>query len=154
MSKLEQELAKRLKGFENKVAKVGWFPSAQYPDDEGGLHVAEAAIINELGAPAANIPARPFIRPTIEREGKGWAEQLQKGARAVMRGAISADEVLHVVGRKAASDIQKTISEVRNPPLAPSTLAKRRAGGYTDQPLHRTGLMISTCTNTVGAPEE
>ena len=153
MSKLEQELAKRLAGFQNKVAKVGWFPSAQYPDSEGGLKVAEVAIIQELGAPAANIPARPFLMPTIESEGKKWAENIQKGARAVMRGATTADNVLQIVGAQAAGDIRKAISEVRSPPLAPSTLAKRRSDGYTDQPLNRTGLMIATCTNVVGAPE-
>ena len=154
MSKLEQELAKRLKGFENKVAKVGWFPTAQYPAEEGGLHVAQVAIIQELGAPAANIPPRPFIAPTIAKEGNEWAKQIQKGARAVMRGATNVETVLQIVGQQAAGDIRKTISEVRSPPLAPSTLAKRAADGYTDQPLNRTGLMIATCTNTVGAPEE
>lgn len=153
MSKLEKELAKRLVGFENKVAKVGWFPTAIYPENEGGLHVAEVAIIQELGAPAANIPPRPFIMPTINEKGKEWASSIEKGARAVMRGATTVDNVLQIVGAKAAGDIRKTISEVRTPPLAPSTLAKRAADGYTDQPLNRTGLMIATCTNVVGAPE-
>jgi hypothetical protein len=153
-SRLEQELAKRLGQFKGKVAKVGWFPSAQYPEDEGGLHVAEVAIIQELGAPAANIPARPFIMPTVNAQGDKWAENIGKGVKAVMRGATTMDNVLQIVGAQAAGDIRKTISEVRSPPLAEYTLAKRRADGYTDQPLHRTGYMIATCTNVVGEAEE
>lgn len=150
MSRMAQELAKRLAAFDTKVAKIGWFESAQYPEDEGGLHVAQVAIIQELGAPEANIPPRPFIQPTISNEGKKWAKNLEKGAAAVMRGAITAENVLEIVGQQAAADIRKAISEVRYPPLAESTLARRRADGYTDQPLNRTGYMIATCTSIIG----
>lgn len=147
MSRMAQELAKRLAAFDTKVAKVGWFESAQYPE---GPHVAEVAIIQELGAPGAGIPPRPFIHPTIAAEGAKWAENISKGAVAVMHGRTTAENVLEIVGQQAAADIRKTISEVREPELAESTKAQRDRDGFTHQPLNRTGLMIATCTSVVG----
>lgn len=143
----QTELEKRMKGFEKKVAKVGWLETAKYPD---GKPVAEVALIHELGAPGANIPARPFIAPTIEAQGEKWKENLSKGVQAVIRGATTAEDVLTIVGQQAAGDIRKTISEVREPELAPATIAQRMREGRTDQPLNRTGLMIATCTSVVG----
>lgn len=144
------ELAARLAAFEGRVAKVGWFDSAIYPD---GIHVAEVAIIQEMGAPGANIPARPFIRPTIAEQREKWGENIRKGVAAVARGATTADNVLEIVGQQAAGDVRKSISEVRTPPLAESTLAQRARDGFTDQPLNRTGYMIATCTHLVGDAE-
>lgn len=147
---MESELLKRLEGLEGRQAKVGWFESAEYPN---GMKVATVAVIQEFGAPGANIPARPFIRPTIADQKEKWAENIEKGARAVMRGAVTADAMLEIVGQKAAGDIRKTISEVRSPELAESTKAQRQRDGFTDQPLNRTGYMIATCTNVVGNSE-
>lgn len=144
------ELAKRLEAFQGRVAKVGWFETARYPEGE---QVASVALIQEFGAPGANIPARPFIRPTISAEGDKWKENITKGVQAVVRGAVTADQVLEIVGQQAAGDIRKTISEVRTPPLADSTIAQRMREGRTDQPLNRTGLMIATCTSVVGDAE-
>lgn len=149
MSAME-ELAKRLEAFQGRVAKVGWFETARYPEGE---QVASVALIQEFGAPGANIPARPFIRPTIDAEGDKWKENIAKGVQAVVRGAVTADQVLEIVGQQAAGDIRKTISEVRSPPLADSTIAQRMREGRTDQPLNRTGLMIATCTSVVGDAE-
>lgn len=80
-------------------------------------------------------------------------ENITKGVQAVVRGAVTADQVLEIVGQQAAGDIRKTISEVRTPPLADSTIAQRMREGRTDQPLNRTGLMIATCTSVVGDAE-
>lgn len=51
-----------LKNLEGKVAKVGWVKKTSY---DTGTPVAYVASINEFGVPGKNIPARPFMRPTI-----------------------------------------------------------------------------------------
>jgi len=147
---MEEELARRLEGFNGRQAKVGWFESAEYPN---GKKVAEIAIIQEFGAPGANIPPRPFIRPTFNAQKEKWTEDIEKGVKAVLRGATTAENVLTIVGQKAAGDIRKAISDVSSPELAESTKAQRHRDGFTDEPLNRTGYMIATCTSIVGNVE-
>ncbi len=145
------DYAERADGFEGIEAKVGWFESAKYPD---GTPVATVAMIHEFGAPGANIPARPFMRPTIADKGPEWNENIAKGIRAVLAGRTTADNVLTQVGMQAAGHIRQAISQVRSPALAASTIAQRERNGRTDQPLHDTGLMIATLTSIVGEVEE
>ena len=57
------------KEFENMVAQVGIPSGIQYED---GTDVAFVAAIHEFGAPAANIPARPFIMPTVAEQKDQW----------------------------------------------------------------------------------
>lgn len=152
MSKALDALLQRADELQSKVAKVGWFEGTRYTDD--GMSVAEVAVIQEFGAPAAHIPPRPFMNPTIEQNKELWADNLAKGARAVLAGKITEEQVLDQVGGQAAGQIRKTISEVREPELAESTLAQRRRDGFTDQPLNRTGYMIATCTHIVGKADE
>lgn len=146
-----EALDERLKDFATRVAKVGWFESARYEDD--GISVAEVAIIQEFGAPAAHIPPRPFFRPTIDQNKGAWSEKIAQGARQVLKGNMSADDVLEAVGQLARGQLQQTISEVRSPPLAPRTIAQRMREGRTDQPLNRTGHMIATVSSVVGDKE-
>ena len=150
---MEEELARRLEGFNGRQAKVGWFESARYTADGQDISVAEVAIIQEFGAPGANIPPRPFIRPTFNAQKEKWTEDIEKGVKAVMRGATTAENVLTIVGQKAAGDIRKAISDVSSPELAESTKAQRRRNGFTEEPLNRTGYMIATCTSVVGNVE-
>jgi hypothetical protein len=170
------ELAKRLAAFEGRQAKVGWFETARYPD---GKQVAEVAIIQEMGAPGASIPARPFIRPTVEAKREEWTEQFIKGAKAVVRGAVTAEQVLEIMGQKAAGDIRTVLASGDFLKLSPITLMLRKwkdedssfkvngtmvgaaaqavkegeEGSSRTQPLHDTGLMIATLTSVVGDDE-
>lgn len=145
------EMARRLEEFEGRVAQVGWFESAQYPN---GMPVASVALIHEFGAPGANIPARPFLRPTIAEHQAEWREKIIQGIRAVGAGAMTADDVLTQIGALAAGQTRQTISNVREPALAASTLESRERRGRTDQPLNDSGYMIATLTNAVGDAEE
>ncbi len=172
----QTELEKRMKGFENKVAKVGWLETAKYPD---GKPVAEVALIHELGAPAAGIPARPFIKKTINAKRVEWTEQFKQGVQAVMRGAIDADQVLEIMGQKTAGDVRATLASGDFLKLSPITLMLRKwrdedpnfkvngamvgaaaqavkegeVGSSRTQPLHDTGYMIATLTSVTGATE-
>ena len=150
---MEEELAKRLEGFNGRQAKVGWFESARYTADGQDISVAEVAVIQEFGAPGANIPPRPFIRPTFNAQKEKWTAHIEKGVKAVMRGAITADEALDTVGSIAAEDIKMAIRDLTTPELAESTKEQRRRDGFTDEPLNRTGHMIAACNRIVGSVE-
>lgn len=138
---------------DGKVGKVGFFASSKYED---GTPVAYVATIQEFGHPEGGIPARPFIRPTIAREQANWRLLAQSGARAILAGNYTIEQVLEGIGLQAAGDIRKTISEIWTPALADATIAdrmRRRADGKTtgnlNKPLVDTGYMLSQVQNTV-----
>jgi len=152
MSGIAEKLRSRMqRDIEHKVIKIGWLESAVY---ENGTPVGEVAAIQEFGT--ATIPARPFIRPTIEEKKSEWSKNIQDGVREVMRGAMTADAMLQIVGNGAAGDIKKTISELTSPELEESTILARvrrtASGDRTDsieKPLVDTGTMLATLTSVV-----
>lgn len=176
--KINKTLAKIPEGFQNKEAKVGWFPGAEYED---GPPVAYVALIQEKGAPSVSIPPRPFIRPAIKDGSKHWSAILADGVRKKINGQASAHDVLVTVGEQAAGDIRKKISEIQEPELSPITVMLRsmrradanlhvtgktvgeaaervKAGDKPDagtptKPLVDEGLLLNSCTSQVGPKE-
>lgn len=147
------DLGHRLEQLSGKVAKAGWFSTSKYED---GTPVAYIASIHEFGSPKNNIPPRPFMRPTTNREVLQWTKLLADGARAVLAGKSTAAKVMEAVGLRAAGDIARSITLVFSPPLKPATIAARRRRlsdkktvGSLTKPLVDTGLMLATVTNTV-----
>ena len=144
-----------LKNLDGKVGKVGWFEKSKY-DDEDSTPVAFVAAQNEYGNPNKNIPARPFMRPTIAEQQTTWSRITAQGAKQVLEGNQTIGDVLETLGLKAAGDIRKTISRITTPPLSPITIAARLARrsnkstvGNLTKPLIDTGIMYQTLTNTV-----
>lgn len=166
---LLEQLPKSLAG---RVAQAGWFPGAVYED---GTPVAYVAAIQEYGSPANGVPPRPFIRPTIEQSKGEWVDEMGKGVRAVIRGRVTSEQMLEVVGLRVASDIQARIEAGPHLPLSPITLMLRKwaregrvitgktvgeaaaavaagesDGGVNSDPLRDTGLLIATLNSAVG----
>jgi hypothetical protein len=111
-------------GFANQEAKVGFFADQAYPD--GGPPVGYVAAIQEFGSPENGIPPRPFMRPTVEDKKGEWAADITNGMRAVIKGRMTAYDVLDHVGRAAAGDIVKTIVGGDFKQLSPITLMLRK----------------------------
>ncbi len=142
-----------LNGISNKVAKVGFFPSAIYED---GTHVAYVATIQEYGVAQKGIPPRPFMRPTIEKQQMTWRAIADQGARSMLAGKATGEQVLEAIGLKAAGDIRRTISQIQSPALKPSTIAARLRGyadkkttGNLTKPLVHTGTLINSVSSEV-----
>jgi len=176
LSKIRSRLESIPAQFANKQAKVGWFPSAKYED---GTNVAYVALIQEVGAPEVGIPARPFMKPAVEANKDEWASQMRKGAKAVLNGRVSVDNVLEQVGMLAASDVQVQIETGDHQELSPTTILLRKwrregrkisgktvgeaaaavqadpslIAGVNADPLRDSGLMIATLTSQVGRAE-
>lgn len=165
------ELMKRMEELSKKEIKVGWLESAKYDES---TQVAQVAATNEFGSPANHIPPRPFFRPAIEEHGKNWIKTATLGAKKVIKGDMSAEQVLDAVGQLARADVQQKIASIRSPALSPITLILRKwrregraigegsiaaavaalKAGETyddvpDQPLNDTGHMIATLTSVV-----
>lgn len=167
-----ETLENRLKELAGVETKVGWFPGATYPD---GTKVAYVAAIQEYGA--GPIPPRPFFRTTVADRKAAWAQDAANGARAVLKGSVTGEQVMDALGERAQEDVKETINQITSPPLSPITLelramrhknpnlkitgalvgqvaAKVRQPGYTlasgtpDKPLVDSRLLITTLTHT------
>lgn len=102
------------------VLRAGFLETAKYPD---GQSVAEVAAIQNFGAPAAGIPARPFFTNAVARGSAEWAGKL---AALLKMTDFDAERALAMMGPVLAFDIQKSITETNAPPLSEITLQLRK----------------------------
>lgn len=121
-----EKLEQALKQIRDKVRKgaevrVGFRENATYPD---GTKVATVAAINNFGAPAAGIPARPFFSNMIARNSPDWGEQF---AAVLTAADYEADAALDLMGDSIAWQLRQAIIETDSPANSPVTnLLKQR----------------------------
>lgn len=138
-------LSKHLKQLKDKVTgktvAAGWFPSSVYPN---GASVAMVATVQEYGRTESNIPARPFLRPTIQAKSNEWVEIARK---EITKGG---NNPLEVVALVMEADIRDAIIAVETPVLTDKTIAARkRRGNSNTNPLTDTGHMLSSLIGVV-----
>lgn len=111
-----------LKELDGVVGKVGYFDTAKYAD---GTPIAYVAAIQEMGYAAGGIPARPTLGPAIDANLDKYRKAMEYGAKKVLAGEITATEALELVVEAAAGDVRVAISELTDPPNAPSTIRQK-----------------------------
>lgn len=146
------EIAFKQRALHGKVGKVGWIKGNTYPN---GVPVAYVAAIQEF-TPFSGGPPRSFMRTAIAENQISWKKIAYYGAQKVVAGKASAGYVMEQIGLKAAGDIRKKITTIMHPPLAASTIARRKARyanssitGLLTKPLVDTKRMLNTLTNSV-----
>jgi hypothetical protein len=114
---------------------------------EGGIGNAQLAYIHNNGAPAANIPARPFLEPGLINAQTDVAAIARSSlTRALDTGDTSAIvQGMHRMGHAAVGHVQRKISTGPFVPLKPATI--RRKGSST--PLIDTGQMRAATTYVI-----
>ncbi len=144
----------------DKQVKIGWFEGQKY-DDEHSTPIAAVAAQNEFGNPNQNIPARPFMRPTIAQQENNWRKISKDGAKEVIEGKRLIDTVFELIGRKAVGDIKTTITKIYDPPLSQATINARieregHSGKFTKRqaltatkPLVDTAEMVNTIISVI-----
>lgn len=143
--KFFSELKKVEQQVKGPVVKVGILSGAT--TDEG-QNVAQYAVYNEFGT--EHIPARPFMRRTVETKSERW----NKIAEAAMRNRVIDPDMVHTVlqtvGLAAASDVQETIASNMAPPNSPKTMERKTKGikgaGKGEPKTHVPGTLIDTGT--------
>lgn len=177
LARIKHKLEEVPKGFDGMVAQVGIPVGPRYAEDRGGQTVATVAAIQEFGAPAAGIPARPFIMPTVKAEKSKWKKIIATGVKKVVKGTATAFDVLDAVGIQAESDMKTMAASIDSPALSPVTviLRKWRKDGRTitgktvgqaayavkngadvgsdNKPLNDTGYMIASIGHAVNKTE-
>lgn len=105
----------------------------------------------ETGDPEMNLPARPFLVPGVmEIRDKAVARLKKAGQDALSGDPTKVDQALHAVGLMGQAAVQQKITDGPFAPLAPRTLAQRRARGRTgERPLVDTGQLRRAITYTI-----
>lgn len=132
-------LARRLGEIAQKLGSdptlsVGFLEGATYPD---GTSVPMVAAIQEFGAPARNIPPRPFFRSMIAEKSPAWGRAI---ADLLDETDYDAVRTLEMVGMGIKGQLQQSIRDLTAPPLKPSTVSRK---GF-DKPLIDTSVMINS----------
>ena len=132
---LRKRLSEIARGLD-KAAKVriGFLENATYPD---GKPVAMIAAIQEFGAPARNIPPRPFFRQMIAAKSPEWPQAI---ADLAVSTDYDAAAMLGQTGEAIAGQLRESIINLTEPPLAPATVARKGS----DKPLISTGNMLNS----------
>lgn len=144
MLKLESKDLQNIKIDKREITKfmgkekleIGFFETARYPN---GVFVAQVARYNEFGT--LNIPMRPFFRNAIQKNIKKWYATLQN---AINQNATP-NKALSIVGEVARADIIQSITDLKAPPNAQSTIKQKKS----TNPLIDTGLMRRSVTYKV-----
>lgn len=119
--------------------------------EAGEMNNATLAYIHENGAPASNIPARPFMRPGVEDVKDKIANEFKLGARSAVQGnEAEIDKRMNRAGLIAQSAMRARINEGPPPPLKPGTIAARNRRGRTGtKPLIDTGQLRNSINYVV-----
>lgn len=132
--------------------KVGVLSDAS----SGGLHegsnltVGEIAAVQEFGTEDGHVPARPFLRPTFDRE----RERLAAAARPLLEGYLAGEvdltRALGTLGAMLATAVRATIVGGVPPPNAPSTLLRKANRGRTARFFRSSATSIGKALAQVG----
>ena len=107
--------------------------------DESGLTVAEIGAKNHFGFD--NSPARPWLDVGVESGQKKY----ERAVKQTVKQGGSLDDALELVGVFAQSSTQLYVRNLKTPPNAPDTIARKGSSN----PLIDTGQMVQSITSVV-----
>lgn len=123
--------------------------------EEGGITLAGYAAVNEFGSEDGHVPERSFLRSTVDDNRGRYMTELDRCAAAFIDGAskggpgaglAALEQRLGQLGAGVARDVKRTIRDLRDPPNAPATLARKYPG---DNPLIHTRRMSQSISFAV-----
>lgn len=131
------DLVQELGDYDGRATlRVGVMENARNIDT--GEPVAPYAAANEFGT--SRIPARPFLRSTIDAKGNEWADYLGKAIRA----RVPLQTALKLTGEKMKSDVKATIAGNMAPANAPSTIRRKLRQEDEGGGMMHAGTLIET----------
>lgn len=146
------EIAKQLRKTAEARVLVGVPESGANRAAEPGQAINNAVLgyIHEFGAPEANIPARPWLVPSIRQNESKLAVAMKRATITALdpKQSANADKMLEQVGILAVGYVKSYIQAGLEPPLSERTLAGRaargRKGAAQELENRRLGLAPST----------
>ena len=116
-----------------------------------GDKVLTKAIVNEFGTTKAGknnnivIPERSFIRSTYNKQYKKVGKRFNQIFVSISKGNFNIIPKLKLIGLEQETETKKTITDMKTPENAPSTIAKKGSSN----PLIDTGEMRSKVSHEV-----
>lgn len=92
------------------------------------------------------IPARPYIRSTIDENQEEYGKIIESLFSRVIDGNLSLFSALDLLGQKVESDIKRKIVTLKNPPNAAATIRKKKSAN----PLVNEGTLLGAVRYVVG----
>lgn len=134
---------------ENVLVGVPYYHTAR--PGEHGISNADLGYIHEFGAPAANIPARPFLVPGVLDARKQATSLMADGLSDEMAGQRGAAHIsMHKAGLIAVNHVRQTITDGVKPSLSEVTLRIRLEKGRTGTtPLLDSGQLRNSITYVI-----
>ena len=130
-----QRFTGRIQELDELFSKVGILRDhgAQSPHPDAMITMVELALIHEFGSEEANIPARSFIRATLEERADQFERVAQLFVAQVVTGRITPQKCMDLLGGWAAGEVRRKMTHGAHipPPLKKST---KKAKG-SDRPL-------------------
>lgn len=106
------------------AVKVG-LPSDSPADEETGVSLVFIGWWNEYGTDDGHVPERPFMRQAFDDNLALIRQAQDRLVSGIYAGQYSTDRALRLLGELHQAHIQKSITELRQPPNAPSTVARK-----------------------------
>lgn len=126
---------------QNTTLRVGFLEGSQYPD---GTSVPMVAAIQNYGAPAAGIPARPFFTTMVREKSPGWGDAI---ARIAKKQNFDMQKTMQLMGEGITDQLQESIVKFSGTSLADETAARK---GFSKQ-LIDTATMVNSVAYEVGS---
>lgn len=114
-----------------------------YPD---GTSVQLVGHVNEFGSDARGISERSFLRSTLGENKREYFVMMTGLAKKIVRGQITNEEAMQLLGLKVSSDVKQKIIDISEPPNTPATEAAKGSSN----PLIDTAHMKDSITYTIG----
>lgn len=126
-----------------QAVKVGILGNAAPADD--GTDMILIAAANEFGTGDGRIPPRPFIRGAFEANIESINNFKAKLWGKILDGTMTPVNALSLLGRFHQGQVQRYMTELRQPPNADSTIERKGS----DNPLIDTGRLRNSVTWTL-----
>ena len=140
-----EEMMRKTQELASTQVLVG-IPAANTSRKDGPISNAALGYIHEMGSPARNIPARPWLGPPVNRMKDEAAAMLKQAAELRFDGKTpEADQVLNALGLTAQNKVKANLVAGGDPafaPNAPSTIARKGS----DSPLINTAQLLNSIT--------
>ena len=147
---IHKKYAGGVKGLLERIAALGepkvyiGIPSSTNAR-QGASNNATIAAVHEMGAPSRNIPARPFLIPTVQNNADKYTNLMAQGFRNALQDKEKAAEVYEKIGLVASSDVKDYIVSGQFVPLKQSTIDRKGSS----KPLIDTGELRNSISYKV-----
>lgn len=116
--------------------------SAVYKDKKSkGMTVATVAGINEFGTKDGTIPARPFMRPAVDRNIGKIERLISRLISGIEKQKFNEIGALRILGAAVQGFMRDMIANGKHKPNKPATIRKK---GYGKNPLINTRQMLGS----------